>query len=241
MKTTSATHWVGVVFILASAALLLVTTLSAPVNADIGILRVILTNKTNIRHSSVSFGTFGYCILDVPPIETDHDWCGHKVIGYDPAQIMAKIDNQHTSSLSHGRSDGLAHVMILHPIACGLAFLAFFLSLGAGVVGSLVGAMVAFIAWILTLVVMAVDFALFGVIKKHVNADRSGSKASYGIGMWTTLAATILLFLGMLIVFFTCFSARRERNRNGHTGKNEGGYVDPVVDDAPNRRRFGAF
>jgi len=42
-------------------------TISAPVINDLGLLRVTLTNQTQIRHSSVSFGTFGYCILDVPP------------------------------------------------------------------------------------------------------------------------------------------------------------------------------
>ena len=59
--------------------------------------------------------------------------------------------------------DGLTHVMILHPIACAIAFLAFALSLGAGVVGSILGALVAFVAWVLTVVVMAIDFSLFGV------------------------------------------------------------------------------
>ncbi|KAK5019808.1 hypothetical protein BJ546DRAFT_598506 [Cryomyces antarcticus] len=236
MKTTSVTHWIGVVFILASAALLLVTTLSAPVNADIGILRVILTNKTDIRHSSVSFGTFGYCVLDVPPIETDHDWCGAKTIGYDPAQIMAEIDHQPTSSVAHATAAGLTRAMILHPIACGLAFLAFFLSLGAGVIGSLTGALVAFVAWVLTLAVMAIDFSLFGVIKNHINADGSGSVASYGIAMWTVLAATVLLFFGMLIVFFTCCSARRDKN----TDTKERVYADGVADGgAERRRRFG--
>ncbi|TKA64358.1 hypothetical protein B0A49_07386 [Cryomyces minteri] len=238
MKTTGVTHWIGVLFILASAALLLVTTLSAPVNADIGILRVILTNKTDIRHSSVSFGTFGYCVLDVPPIQTDHDWCGPKIIGYDPAQIMAKIDNQPTSSVAHATADGLTRAMILHPIACGLAFLAFFLSLGAGVIGSLLGALVAFVAWVLTLAVMAIDFALFGVIKNHVNGDGSGSVASYGIGMRTILAAMVLLFFGMLIVFFTCCSARRDKNAD----KKEHVYADGVGDGGAERRRqFGNF
>ncbi len=59
--------------------------------------------------------------------------------------------------------DGLTDAMILHPIACAIAFLAFLLSLGAGVIGSILGALVAFVAWVLTVVVMAIDFSLFGV------------------------------------------------------------------------------
>ena len=57
------------IFLLISAILLLVTTISAPVVGDLPILKVMLTNKTDIRHSSVTFGTFGHCVLDVPPIQ----------------------------------------------------------------------------------------------------------------------------------------------------------------------------
>jgi len=61
-------HWIGVLFIFAASILLLISTISAPVIGNISLLKVTLTNSTNIRHSSVSFGTFGHCILDVPPV-----------------------------------------------------------------------------------------------------------------------------------------------------------------------------
>ena len=76
---------------------------------------------------------------------------------------MAQIDGTGFSRTASASADGLTRVMILHPIACGLAFIAFLLSLGAGVVGSVLGAVVAAIAWVITLVAMAVDFTLFGV------------------------------------------------------------------------------
>ncbi|KAK3167692.1 hypothetical protein OEA41_010819 [Lepraria neglecta] len=69
MARTSPLHWVGVTFLFIAAILLLVTTISAPVIGDIAILKVMLTNKTDIRNSSVTFGTFGHCVLDVPPIQ----------------------------------------------------------------------------------------------------------------------------------------------------------------------------
>jgi hypothetical protein len=59
----------GVVLILVSSILLLITSVSAPAVKDIAILKVMLTNKTHIRNSSVIFGSFGHCILDVPPVE----------------------------------------------------------------------------------------------------------------------------------------------------------------------------
>ena len=60
---------IGVTCLIIAAALLLVTTISAPVIGDIAILKVTLTNKTDLRHSSVTFGTFGHCVLDVAPVQ----------------------------------------------------------------------------------------------------------------------------------------------------------------------------
>lgn len=47
----------GVILLLIASILLLVTTISAPVIKDIAILKVMLTNYTDIRNSSVIFGT----------------------------------------------------------------------------------------------------------------------------------------------------------------------------------------
>ncbi|TKA79456.1 hypothetical protein B0A55_04220 [Friedmanniomyces simplex] len=237
------THWFGVALLFISAILLLVTTISAPIIGDISLLRVTLTNKTDIRNSSVSFGSFGYCVLDVPPITTDQDWCGSRHIGYNPADIMARIDHIPFSEMAAGTSDSLTRVMILHPIACALAFIAFLCSLGSGIIGSLVGAFVAFAAWILVLVSIAVDFSLFGIIKHHVNNDKSGSVAKFGPGIWVLLAAFVTLFLGMLTVFFTCCTAQREKKRAGTAGKNEGypPNTDHGVAAAPRRKKFGLF
>ena len=93
------------------------------------------------------------------------------------------------------------------------------------------------------------------IIKNHVNSDGSGSNAYYSVGMWTCLAAMVLLFLGMFIVLFTCFSARKERKRNGGTYKNNrdtyvngtDGYNDgyngttTTHTTRTRRKRFGLF
>jgi len=130
--------------------------------------------------------------------------------------------------------------MVLHPIACALAFIAFLASCGAGVIGSLIGASIAALAWILTLVVMVIDFSIFGVVKNHVNNDKSGSHAYYSVGMWTVLAAFILLLLGMFIVLFTCFSARKEKKR-ANTYKNSGDAGYDGINAAPKKKKFGIF
>ncbi|MCJ1341565.1 hypothetical protein MMC09_006861 [Bachmanniomyces sp. S44760] len=242
MARTSPTHWVGVFFLLAATVLLVITSISAPVIGDIAILKVMLTNKTDLRNSSVTFGTFGHCILDVPPVQTDQDFCFPKVIGYQPASIMASIDGTGFSRASAGTADDLTPAMVLHPVCALIAFIAFCLSIGAGVIGSILGASVAFVAWILTLVIMAIDFSLFGIIKNHVNSDGSGSHAYFSVGMWTLLAAMILLFLGTFIVLFTCFSARKERRNTYKSSADtyDNGYSTTHT-RTTRRKRFGLF
>lgn len=225
-------HWLGVFFIFAASILLLITTISAPVIHDIALLKVTLTNQSVLRHSSVTFGTFGHCVLDVAGPTDDQDWCAPRTVGYSPASIMSAIDGTGFSVAASATADGLTNAMILHPIACGLAFIAFLLAVGAGVIGSLLGAMVAAVAWVLTLIVMAIDFTLFGIIKDHVNNDGSGSYAVYSVAMWTVLAAMILLFFGMLIVFFTCCSARRARH-----GTYDSKYANGATTTTTRRRR----
>ena len=116
---------------------------------------------------------------------TDQDFCYQKSIGYQPANVMAVIEGEffaislqfsnkpkstdylppgtHFSASAADTVNGLTKAMVLHPIACALAFIAFCLSCGAGVIGSILGASVAVVAWVLTLVVMAIDFSIFGV------------------------------------------------------------------------------
>jgi SUR7/PalI family len=159
-------HYIGVALIFIAAALLLVTTVSAPVVGDLAILKVLLTNQTDFRHSSVTFGSFGHCILDVPPVTTDQDLCFPKVIGYQPAAIMSEIDGTTFSSAGADSADALTNAFVLHPVASALAFIAGIAALG-GFFGSLVAMLIAMVAWLITVVVLAIDFSVFGVSNPH--------------------------------------------------------------------------
>lgn len=232
MANTGIFHHLGTFLLFAAAVLLLITTITAPVVPDFPILKVTLTNRSSIRNSSVTFGTFGYCVLDVAPAETDQDYCSPRMIGYNPAQIMAEIDKTDFKTSSENTSKALTRVMILHPVAFALAFIAFLLAFGSGCIGSLFASLVAAVTWIVTIVVMATDFVAFGLIKNHVNGDGSGSHAFYTTGMWTILAAMVCLFFATFIVLFTCCSSRmHSQNR---VSKHDG-YVNGT---ATTRRRF---
>lgn len=64
MAVTGFIHHIGTFLLLVATVLLVITTISAPVVNDIGLLKVTLSNATSDHWSEVSFGTFGYCVLD---------------------------------------------------------------------------------------------------------------------------------------------------------------------------------
>ncbi|KAI9660852.1 MAG: hypothetical protein M1829_006417 [Trizodia sp. TS-e1964] len=228
-------HYIGVFFLFAAAVLLLVASISAPVFSNLAILKVRLASGSA---ASINYGAFGYCAIGVPSVG---DNCSPRSIGYSATGIIEAADNTQFSTSSGDAANRLTNALVLHPVACALAFLAFLLALGASCLGSLVAALIAFVAWLVTLCIMVVDFALFGIIKNHVNSDASNSYAEYSVIMWLVLVAMVLLFLSMFIVFFTCCSARRQRRSS--RGKAETGYdynANPTTVPA-RRRRFGIF
>jgi len=238
MAVTGIIHHVGTFLLFAASILILITTISAPVINDISMLKVTLSNSSTIRHSSISFGTFGFCVLDVAGKNDDQDYCTKKVIGYNPALEVASADKTNFNDASENTSKALTRVMILHPILCGMAFIAFLLALGSGICGALLAALVSALTWALSVVVLATDFTLFGIIRNHVNgrSDNSGSSARFGAAIWTLLAAMILLFIATFIVLFTCFSARRHKKQN-RVSKHEAGYGNGVT-TTTHKRRF---
>jgi len=215
MANTGFFHHVGTFLLFAAFVLMLIASISSPVVNDISMLKVTLANQTGHHNSSVTFGSFGHCVLDVATTHnhTGTDSCSNRTIGYSITKTMATIDSTHFSNAASDTANSLTNVMILHPIGCFLAFVACCLALGAGFFGSLLASIVASVAWLVTIVVMATDFALFGIVKNHVNGDGSGSHAKFGVAMWCVLAAMVALFFGSFVVFFSCCSARRQRTR----------------------------
>lgn len=130
---------------------------------------------------------------------------------------MNSIDSTSFSHDTMKSTNALTKVMILHPIILGMSLLSFLLALGAGIVGNLLATLVSLLTLLVTLVALVIDFVLFAVLKNHVNSskyDSAGSHAEYGVAIWTLLAAAVCSLLGAIVVFFTCCSARRDRNRS---------------------------
>lgn len=126
--------------------------------------------------------------------------------------------------------------MILHPVAAGIAFLAFLMALGSGFFGSLLAAFTSLVTFVVTVVVLICDFVLFAIIRDNVNDQNNDSHAYYSVGIWTVLVAGICSLLGAIIVFFTCCSARLHKRRNRASTVPKSDYGTPAT--TRRRRRW---
>lgn len=207
-------HHIGTFLLFAATVLLVITTISAPVVNNLGLLKVNLGNATSSHQTEVVFGTFGYCVTDTAL--DNKDYCTGSHIGYNATGVLSNVDSTIFSDSVGKSTNALTKVMILHPIVLGMSFISFLLALGAGFIGSFLAAIVSLLTFLVTLVALVVDFVLFAVVKEHINEskyDQAGSHAEYGIASWTILAAAVCSLLGAIIVFFTCCSQRMHKKR----------------------------
>ncbi|KAL7622748.1 hypothetical protein AAE478_006426 [Parahypoxylon ruwenzoriense] len=238
MRQTGFFHHIGTFLLFAATVLLIITDISAPVVNSISILRIDLGNRgTSLnRHPSVTFGSFGYCVRDT--LASGQDFCTRSQVGYDPTEVIEEtVRGVDFSDAAADTARALTHVMVLHPIATGLAFISFLLALGAGVVGSFLASLCALLTFLVTLVALICDFVAFAVVKSAVNNNNSSSAhAEWGAAIWTVLVSAICSLLGTVVVFFTCCSGRMHRRREARLQgptKVPDGYGAPV-----HRRRW---
>ncbi|KAF7543250.1 hypothetical protein G7Z17_g10897 [Cylindrodendrum hubeiense] len=203
-------HHFGGFLLFAATVLLVVVDITAPVVNDISLLKIDLGSSAD--GSGVTFGTFGYCVLDV----NGQDDCSKAKIGYNPAQVITDVDGTEFSNASENTSKALTRVMVLHPVATGLSFIAFILCLGAGTLGSFMASMVSALACLVTIVALACDFVVFGIIKRKVNDSNTGSSAHWSVGIWLVVVSAICTLAATVVVFFTCCAGRARRRRESN-------------------------
>ncbi|RCI08974.1 hypothetical protein L249_5031 [Ophiocordyceps polyrhachis-furcata BCC 54312] len=214
-------HHIGTLLLLVATVLLIVVDVTAPVVDYLAIMRVDLGPR--VQGSSVTFGSFGYCHRG---LRGDTDECSRRHIGYNPAGVMHDIDGTDFSSAAENTSKGLTRVMILHPVATGLCFVAFLLCLGSGIIGSVLASVFSLLAFIVTVVAMACDFVAFGIIKHDVNGY-GRSRAHWASGIWCVLAAAIFTLVATLVILLTCCAGRAKKRREAAHGQKESSTLDP--------------
>ncbi|KAL7936949.1 actin cortical patch SUR7/pH-response regulator pali [Trichoderma chlorosporum] len=201
-------HHIGTVLLLAATALLIVVSVTAPVVHDLSIMKIDISGGSNVDR--ITYGTFGYCIVN----SNGPDDCTGSHVGYDPTAALGGVNGLTFSKADRDSAKVLTRVLILHPIAAGLTFLAFLLCLGTSILGSLVAAIFSALAFIVTVVAMACDFAGFSIVKHAVNSrGPSNFHAHWGAAVWCILVAAALDLIATVLVFITCCAGRSKRTR----------------------------
>jgi len=209
-------------FILAGWVLLLVATISAPVVDKISFL-----NITN-GGSTTSFGVFGYCQ------DAQSGQCSSRALGYSLASIAGSAGND--PSYVNTSVDRATKALVLHPIAAGIAFIAQIIALASHRFGFLFASLIVLFAFFVSLAAMALDFALFGIVRHAINNPGNNSKvivggntgngtASYSTATWLVMGATISLLIAVLFTLFACCCGG-DRRRGTTKGAYGNGYAD---------------
>ncbi|KAF8329303.1 pali-domain-containing protein [Amanita rubescens] len=182
----------GAFLCLSAAVLLVFASVSSPTWEKISFLDV------SSRSRTTHFGVFGYT--------------GSKAsIGYH-FNVPRNFDS---SQLESTVIYNLTKTLILHPIAAGLAGIAFLFGL-CGMAhqrsGTVFMTLVTGLAAITTLVAWIIDMSLFGVARTQFR--NQGYSAQYGNANWLTLGALIALLLGFVASTVGIFGRYKRRDHN---------------------------
>jgi len=199
--------------------LLLLVSLSAPIIKSIYLLSAGVNIDSSLLKSgangSVRFGVWGYCISAVQVSvlgldEKTNSKCSKPHLGYDINQTVASALD--ISGFTNAVSKSLTVALVLHPVACGLAFLALLTSLGmirrspsAGTrLFSIITLAIGTLAGVFATIAFLIDVALVAIVrdklndalkKDHLQGDAS---LNWGNAVWMTLGATIALWAGVV-------------------------------------------
>lgn len=119
--------------------------------------------------------------------------------------------------------------LVMHIVACAITFLAFIIAACSNRFGYVIAAVFASIAWLATLVTLAIDLAV--VLPARSRLTDAGATVEFGIGFWCTIAAAVTLFLGAIAKLFSLCTERSKKRRGGK-GQSYAAVVPPVMGHA---------
>ncbi|KAK0502878.1 pali-domain-containing protein [Armillaria luteobubalina] len=149
--------------------------------------------------SATRFGVFGFTGSPI-------------TIGYD-----FNTAGFNSSSLNTTVITNLTKTLILHPIAAGLAGLAFLFGIcGASYhrAGTVLMSLLAALATLVTLVAWVIDMVLFGIARNHFR--NQNVSAQYGNACWLTLGALVALLLAFCASACGVFGSYRKKRRDAY-------------------------
>jgi len=167
----------GLFFCFVATVLLIIVSISSPVWEKISFLDVTTAARTT------HFGVFGYT--------------GSKAsVGYTFAPDRLGLED---TKLNTGVLHSLTFVLVLYPVAAGLAGLSVLFGLCGACyhrAGTVFMSLLSALATICTLIAWVISMALFGIARNHVRDDIRGATAQYGNANWIAIGALGALLIG---------------------------------------------
>ena len=173
---------------------------------------------TNLR-----FGVWGFCassVLDLPTIFTNDGRCTAPRLGYDiPSDVLALLG--FPQAVAQALLEGLTVLLVLHPVAAGLAFgtllFALFVRCSKGM--TICALVLGVITSIVGSVVLAIDIALVIVAGDEIHKELGSMlDVAFGNGVWMIVAAVALSWLGVILlsaIACRCCGIRRKHGWYG--------------------------
>ncbi|KAJ7497269.1 pali-domain-containing protein [Mycena latifolia] len=195
MPVFQGTALLGLFFCLSAAVLLTFVSVSSPTWDKISFLNA--GSGSAISH----FGVFGSTGT-------------HISVGYRFNSGSLKFND---SSFNTPVIANLTRTLILHPIAAGMAGLAFLFGV-CGVVfhraGTVIMVLLAALATVVCLMAFLFDMVLFGIARNNFRGQ--GIQSHLGNACWLTLSALVALLLGFSTAACGEFARYKKRNKTTH-------------------------
>ncbi|SCV74691.1 BQ2448_7720 [Microbotryum intermedium] len=187
-------HYFGLLCILGATALLVIVSVGVPIWDKIDFLHA--------YQRQYLLGIWG---------ETINGVSSKAKLGYNVYSLLDQNDNV-SNEARRVLNRGLTYALVLNPIAAvfaGLALLAaFFANTACGIFASVL----AFWAFLVSLVALAIDLACFVMIRNRLNRNDANANAHLGKAMWMVVVATAALLLASVTVCFTHSKKRHDRD-----------------------------
>jgi len=188
----------GLFLCLAAMILLIFVSVSVPVWDKTSFL------DTNIHGKSIKFGMWGYT-------------GSQKKLGYAINSALIGLSNN-SSLLNSSVLKNLTYILVLHPVAAALSFVAVvFGACGAfsySRLGTIMMTLVSSLALFVTVIAFSIDMILWNIVRNQIRSDNSANTAKLGNANWLTLGALIALVMGSCAA--GCGSFGKYRYRHHH-------------------------
>lgn len=202
-------HIVGMFFLLAATALLIVVSVSTPIWKSVYFLKATAGATVagrSFSSSAIKLGQWGVCVGSK---------CSKAKLGYNLDFIT-----QNTSgdiNVAGTLVKGLTYALVLNPIAAGFSFLALLAALFSNTAMGVLASVLAFWAFLVTCVALALDLGLFVTARHRLNDTSDNIFASFGNAIWLVVAAAACLLIASVTVCCTHSSRKRQNRRDVET------------------------